>query len=71
MWIVEEIIVTPLTKDNCIPALTTRYSNCHIANMLSTAHYPMGGVIEIGHYEERKDGWRKDVEAIAERPTLI
>lgn len=58
MWIVEEIIVTPLTKDNCVPDLTTRYSNCHVANMLSTAHYPMGGVIEIGHYEQ--DNRRKE-----------
>lgn len=35
------------TADGCSPTITTRSGNCGITNMISTAHYPMGGQLEF------------------------
>lgn len=43
---------TPTTVDGCAPTLTANYNSASFANMISVAHYPMMGVIEIGEYEE-------------------
>ena len=44
-------IPIPLTTDGCAPAITATYEYASFANMISTAHYPRMGVIEVGDYE--------------------
>ena len=51
-WICEERIPTPHTADGLAPAIKSIYWKVSLANMLSTAHFPGLGIIEIGHYEE-------------------
>lgn len=48
-------IFTPKTKDGHAPSLTATYDYGSIANMFSVAHFPRGGVIEFGEYEETKE----------------
>ncbi len=48
----EENIPIPQTKDKCAPAITATYEYASFANMVTTAHFPRMGVIEIGHYED-------------------
>ena len=50
-WICEEKLPTPKTKDGCCPAITATYEYASFANMVTVAHFPRMGVIEIGHYE--------------------
>lgn len=50
-WICEENIPIPQTKDKCAPAITATYEYASFANMVTTAHFPRMGVIEIGHYD--------------------
>ena len=51
-WICEENIPIPQTKDKCAPAITATYEYASFANMVTTAHFPRMGVIEIGHYDD-------------------
>lgn len=51
VWICEEQIPIPVTKDGCAPAITATYEYASFANMISTKHYPRMGIIEIGEYE--------------------
>ena len=37
----------PKTADKCSPTITARSNNVGITNLLSVAHFPMGGVIYI------------------------
>lgn len=69
-WICEEKRVSPLTKDDCIPAITATYQYVSFANIWTTAHFPRAAVIEIGKYvkEEWNDNWReKDGQYAGER----
>ncbi len=52
LWICEEKIPIPQTKDGCAPAITATYEYASFANMVTTAHFPRMGVLEIGHYED-------------------
>lgn len=51
VWICEEQIPIPVTKDGGAPAITATYEYASFANMISTKHYPRMGIIEIGEYE--------------------
>ena len=51
LWICEEQIPTPQTKEGLAPCLTATYEHISFAN-LRAGHFPRMGVIEIGHYEE-------------------
>lgn len=59
-WICERQIPTPQTKDGCAPAITATYEYASFANMVSTAHFPRCGVIEIGVYGLNGEDRRKD-----------
>lgn len=52
-WIPTIRIPTPKTKDGVAPAITATYDFASFANMVSTAHYPRMGIIEIGYYENK------------------
>jgi len=52
-WICEEQKPIPQTKDECSPAITATYEYASFANMVTTAHFPRMGVMEIGHYEQQ------------------
>lgn len=36
-------VVTPKTTDGCSPTLTTRFENVGATNLVSVAHFPLGG----------------------------
>lgn len=40
-------ISLPKTADGCSPTITARSGNVEITNMISTAHFPMGGQLEF------------------------
>lgn len=40
-------ISLPKTADGCSQTITARSGNCCLTNMISTAHYPMGGAVRI------------------------
>lgn len=54
-WICEKRIPTPQTADGLAPAIKSIYWKVSFANMLSTAHFPGLGIIEIGHYEDESE----------------
>ena len=51
-WIVDDMQPMLQCADGSSPTITARCHNAGIVNMLDLAHYPIQGVLVIGHYEE-------------------
>ena len=50
-WIVDDMQPMLQCADGSSPTITARCHNAGIVNMLDLAHYPIQGVLVIGHYE--------------------
>ena len=51
LWIADDMQPMLQCSDGSSPTVTARCGNAGIVNMLDLAHYPIQGVLVIGHYE--------------------